>query len=262
MSDRVLLNRQLPLATVTINQPDRRNVISFDMWRELDLMLSELEADRDIRAVIITGTGDKAFSAGADIRDFQDHRFGVQEGSVYNEGINGLLSTLHGMGTPTISMIHGYAVGGGCELALATDLRIAAEGSRFGIPVARLGISAGHLEMRDLVNLVGKGNALYILLSGRLIEDQEALRMGLINQLVPKEELETYTYRLAEEIGSLAPLSHSVNKITLNQVLDKPSLGDLTPEEAALPLAQFDTRDYQEGYTAFLEKRRPRFIGE
>jgi enoyl-CoA hydratase/carnithine racemase len=166
------------------------------------------------------------------------------------------------MGTPTISMIHGYAVGGGCELAVATDLRIAAEGSRFGIPVARLGISAAHLEMRDLVNLVGKGNALYILLSGRLIEDQEALRMGLINQLVPKEELETYTYRLAEEIGSLAPLSHSVNKITLNQVLDKPSLGDLTPEEAALPLAQFDTRDYQEGYTAFLEKRRPHFIGE
>ena len=262
MSDQLLLNRRSPLATITINQPDRRNVISFEMWGELDLMLAELDADRDVRAIVITGAGDKAFSAGADIRDFQDHRSDFHKGQEYNRGINGLLATLHSMGTPTISMIHGYAVGGGCELAVATDLRIAAEGSRFGIPVARLGITAGHLEMRGLVNLVGKGNALYILLSGRLIDGQEALRMGLVNQLVPKEELEPYTYRLAEEIASLAPLSHAVNKITLNQILDKPSLGDLTPEEAALPLAQFDTKDYVEGYTAFLEKRQPQFTGE
>ena len=262
MSDQLLLNRQPPLATITINQPDRRNVISFEMWKELDLMLAGLDVDRDVRAIVITGAGDKAFSAGADIRDFQEHRSDFHKGRVYNEAINGLLSTLHDMGTPTISMIYGYAVGGGCELAVATDLRIAAEGSRFGIPVARLGITAGHLEMRGLVNLVGKGNALYILLSGRLIDGQEALRMGLVNQLVPKEELEPCTYRLAEEIAALAPLSHAVNKITLNQVLDKPHLGDLTPEEAALPLAQFDTRDYAEGYTAFLEKRQPQFTGE
>ena len=262
MSDQLLLNRQLPLATITINQPDRRNVISLEMWGELDLILAELEADRDVRAVIITGAGDKAFSAGADIRDFQDHRSDFHKGHEYNQEFNGLLATLHGMGTPTISMIRGYAVGGGCELAIATDLRIAAEGSRFGIPVARLGITVGHLEMRGLVNLVGKGNALYILLSGRLIDGQEALRMGLVNQLVAKQELESYTYRLAEEIASLAPLSQAVNKMTLNQVLDKPSLGDLTPNEVALPLAQFDTKDYVEGYTAFLEKRQPHFIGE
>ena len=159
-------------------------------------------------------------------------------------------------------MIHGFAVGGGCELAIATDLRIASENSQLGIPVGRLGISIGHQEMRGLVNLVGKGNALYILLSARLLSGQEAFQMGLVNQVVDDSELTQYTYRLAEEISSLAPLSHKVNKLTLRQVQDKPSLEDLTEEEADLPLTQFDTRDYVEGYRAFLEKRRPNFIGE
>jgi enoyl-CoA hydratase len=109
---------------------------------------------------------------------------------------------------------------------------------------------------------VGKGNALYILLSGRLLDAQEALRIDLVNQVVPAEELSSYTYQLAEEIATLAPLSHAVNKRTLNQVLATRSLADLTPQEADLPLTQFDTRDYQEGYRAFLEKRRPHFTGE
>jgi len=159
-------------------------------------------------------------------------------------------------------MINGFAAGGGCEIAVATDLRIAASGSKLGIPAARLGITIGHREMRGLIDLVGKGNALYILLSGRLIDAEEALRIGLVNQVVPLDQLHSYTYHLAEEIANLAPLSHSVNKRTLNQVLNKASLSDLTPEEADLPLSQFDTRDYLEGYHAFLEKRRPHFIGE
>ena len=175
--------------------------------------------------------------------------------------MNGLLEALTEMGTPTISMIQGFAAGGGCEMAVATDLRIAAEGSRLGIPVARLGITIGHREMRGLVDLVGKGNALYILLSGRLLEAGEALRIGLVNQVVPREELHEATYKLANEIASLAPLSHSVNKLTLRQVQAKPVLADLTDEENALPLTQFDTEDYQEGYRSFLEKRRPNFVG-
>jgi len=166
------------------------------------------------------------------------------------------------MDTPTISMIRGFAAGGGCELAVATDLRVAAEGSRLGIPAARLGISIGHREMRGLVNLVGKGNALYILLSGRLVDAEEALRMGLVNQVTRPEDLEEVTYQLARDIAALAPLSHAANKKTLNQVLAKPALDNLTPDEANIPLAQFDTRDYQEGYRAFLEKRAPNFTGE
>ena len=257
----ILLRRAPPIATVTINRPKQRNAISFAMWTELTGLLRRLDADRDVRCVVITGAGDTAFSAGADIGDFEEYRSDSARGSIYNRAVDALLETVAEIGTPVISMIRGFAAGGGCELAVATDLRIAAEGSRLGIPVARLGITIGHREMYGLVNLVGKGNALYILLSGRLLDADEALRIGLVNQVVPDGKLEEATYQLAADIAALAPLSHAVNKKTLNQVLAKPSL-DLTPEEADLPLTQFDTRDYHEGFRAFLEKRQPAFIGE
>ncbi len=262
MSEYILVDRQPPVATITINRPRQRNAINFTMWGEMSRLLLELDSERDTRAVVITGAGDEAFSAGADIQDFEQYRSNSTRGREYNRAVDGLLATLADLETPTISMIRGFAAGGGCEIAVATDLRIAAKGSKLGIPVARLGITIGHREMQGLVNLVGKGNALYILLSGRLLDAQEALRIGLVNQVVPAEELSSYTYRLAEEIAALAPLSHAVNKRTMNQVLAKPSLADLTSQEADLPLTQFDTRDYQEGYRAFLEKRRPHFIGE
>ena len=257
----ILLRREPPIATVTINRPAQRNAISFTMWKRLAELLRELDADRDVRCVVMAGAGGEAFSAGADISDFDQHRSDSTRGRAYNSAVDGLLETAAEIGTPVISMIRGFAAGGGCELAVATDLRIAAEGSRLGIPVARLGITIGHREMYGLVNLVGKGNAMYILLSGRLLDADEALRMGLVNQVVPSEQLEEVTYRLASDIANLAPLSHAVNKKTMNQVLAKPSL-DLTPDEADLPLGQFDTRDYHEGFRAFLEKRRPEFIGE
>ena len=261
MNDYILLDRQPPLATVTINRPAQHNAISFDMWHEMAALMRRLDADNEVRCVVITGAGGEAFSAGADIADFYKHRSDLVKGKGYNDAVNGLLEALTEMGTPTISMIQGFAAGGGCELAVATDLRIAAEGSRMGIPVARLGVTIGHREMRGLVDLVGKGNALYILLSGRLLDAHEALRVGLVNQVVPPEELHDATYKLANDIASLAPLSHAVNKLTLRQVQATPKLADLTDEENALPLAQFDTEDYQEGYRSFLEKRRPNFVG-
>ena len=258
---RILLRRAPPIATVIINRPAQRNAISFAMWGQLSGLLRELDADSAVRCVVITGAGEEAFSAGADIADFEEYRSDGEKGRAYNRAVDGLLETASGMGTPVIAMIRGFAAGGGCELAVAADLRVAAAGSRLGIPVARLGISIGHREMSGLVNLVGKGNALYILLSGRLLDAEAALRIGLVNRVVAADELEAATYELAGDIAALAPLSHAVNKRTLNQVLAKPAL-DLTPEEADLPLKQFDTRDYQEGYRAFLEKRRPEFIGE
>ena len=262
MNDYILLDSKPPVATVTFNRPAQRNAISFAMWHQFSEILQKLDADADIRTVVITGVGDEAFSAGADIQDFDEHRSDSTKGRGYNEAVNGALKTLSDMATPTISMIRGFAVGGGCELAVATDLRIASENSRMGIPVGKLGISIGHREMRGLVNLVGKGNALYILLSARLLDAQEALRIGLVNQVVKPEELHGYTYKLAKDISYLAPLSHAVNKLTMQQVQNKPSLENLTQKEADLPLTQFDTKDYQEGYKAFLEKRRPNFIGE
>ncbi len=257
----ILLRQEESVATVTINRPAQRNAISFTMWTRLAELMRELDADRNVRCIVIAGAGGEAFSAGADISDFDEYRSDSTRGRTYNRAVDGLLETVAEIGTPVISMIRGFAAGGGCELAVATDLRIAAEGSRMGIPVARLGITIGHREMYGLVNLVGKGNAMYILLSGRLLDTDEALRIGLVNQVVPSDNLEEVTYKLASDIANLAPLSHAVNKKTMNQVLAKPSL-NLTPEEADLPLTQFDTRDYHEGFRAFLEKRRPQFIGE
>ena len=262
MNDHILVDSKTPVAMVTFNRPGQMNAISFAMWRQFAGIMQNLDGDRDVRAVVITGAGEEAFSAGADIQDFDEYRSDSTKGRGYNGAVNGALRILSEMATPTISMIRGFAVGGGCELAVATDLRIASDDSRLGIPVGKLGISIGHREMRGLVNLVGKGNALYILLSARLLDAQESLRIGLVNQVVKPEELYDYTYKLAMDIASLAPLSHAVNKLTMHQVQNKPSLEDLTDQEADLPLTQFDTKDYLEGYTAFLEKRRPNFIGE
>ena len=262
MSEDILVDRQPPVATVTINRPGKRNAISYRMWGDLAGIISKLDADPSTRAIVLTGAGGQAFSAGADIADFDEYRSDSAKGRLYNRAVDGLLETLSLCETPVISMIRGFAAGGGCEIATATDLRIASENTRMGIPVARLGITVGHREMRGLIDLVGKGNALYILMSGRLLDASEALRIGLVNQVVPDDQLEGCTYQLAGEIANLAPLSHAVNKRTMNQLMNKASLADLTPEEADLPLTQFDTRDYQEGYRAFLEKRTPQFTGE
>ena len=158
-------------------------------------------------------------------------------------------------------LIKGYCVGGGCEMSLATDIRIAADNSRFGIPVARLGILVGYQEMRRLIALVGPGNASYLLLSGRLIEAQEALRIGLVNDVIPLGDVDEDAYRLAGEITELAPLSHRGHKQILRMVQRNPSLTGLTPEEEHLPYANFDSADFREGRLAFKERRKPRFKG-
>ena len=181
--ERRQLDEATAIATITINRPRQRNAINYEMWGALADLVQELDRDRAVRVVVFTGAGDTAFSAGADIADFDQYRADSAKGKVYNDAVDRLLDALATMDTPTISMIRGFAAGGGCELAVATDLRIAAQDSRLGIPAARLGISIGHREMRGLVSLVGKGNALYILLSGRLLEADEALRIGLVNQV-------------------------------------------------------------------------------
>ena len=127
MNDHILVDSTPPVATVTFNRPSQRNAISFEMWRRFSEILRELDADPKVRAIVITGAGEDAFSAGADIQDFDEHRSNSTKGRVYNDAVNGALKTLSDMATPTISMIRGYAVGGGCELAVATDLRIASD---------------------------------------------------------------------------------------------------------------------------------------
>ena len=261
MSEDILLSVEEGVATVTFNRPGQRNAIDYHGWLELRRIALDLDADPDVKVVVFTGAGDAAFSAGADIKDFENYRNDSTKAKVYAEAFDGAMDAMEAISKPTICLIKGFCVGGGCELSMAADIRIAADNSRFGIPVARLSILVGYKEMRRLVRLVGPGNASYILLSARLLDAAEAHRVGLVNQVVPLPEVDEVAYALAREMAPLAPLSQARHKRILQTVLENPSLSDLTDEEEHLPFANFDSEDFQEGRAAFIERRAPKFQG-
>ena len=249
------------IATVTFDRPEQRNAIDYRGWQELRTIAETLGEADDVSVVVFTGAGDEAFSAGADIKDFELRRNSSAAARTYAEAFDGALDAIEAIPKPTLSLIKGVCVGGGAELAMATDIRISADNSRFGIPVARLGILVGYREMRRLVDLVGPGNASYLLLSGRLIDAAEAQRIGLVNTVVSLSEVEGYANELARKMAALAPLSHRRHKQILRTVLENPSLEGLDPEEERLPFANFDSDDFHEGQRAFIERRTPKFKG-
>ena len=261
MGEEILFDQRDGIATVTINRPGQRNAISYAMWLELQKIAQELEASPSVRAAVFRGAGDEAFSAGADIKDFDLHRNSSAQARLYASAVEGAMDAVECLSRPTISLIRGYCVGGGFELTHACDLRIAADNSRMGITAARLGIAIGYREMRRLVQLAGRGGALHILLTAGIFGADEALRLGLVHRIVPAEEVEEYTYDLARRVAGLAPLSHKAHKRILRTVLEDPSLTGHSPEEDELPFIHFNTRDFQEGRRAFLEKRLPQFEG-
>ncbi|MCS7207534.1 MAG: enoyl-CoA hydratase-related protein [Dehalococcoidia bacterium] len=261
MSQDILLTVSDGIATITFNRPTQRNAMNYQMWLDLQRLMVDLEHDPQVRVVVFTGAGDEAFSAGADIKDFDLYRNNADKARLYAHASEGAMDMIEALPKPTISLIKGYCIGGGCELATATDIRIGADNARLGITAARLGITIGFKEMRRLVDCVGPAGAKYILLTARLLDAQEALRLGLLHQVVPLAEVEAYTYRLAQEIANLGPLSHRYNKRILHKVITDPALR-LTPEEEAMPFRVFDSQDYHEGRRAFLEKRKPQFQGK
>ena len=261
MSEDILVAERDGIATVTFNRPRQRNAINYRGWLELRRLALDLDADSGVQAVVFAGAGDAAFSAGADIKDFESYRNDSAKAKVYAEAFDGAMDAVEAISKPTICLIKGFCVGGGCELSMAADIRISADDGVFGIPVAKLSILVGYKEMRRLVRLVGPGNASYILLSARLIGAAEAHRIGLVTQVFPKDEVEDAVYGLAREMVALAPLSQSRHKRILQTVLDNPALSGLSAEEAHLPFANFDSEDFQEGRAAFIERRAPSFRG-
>ena len=261
MTTDILFERRDGVATVTFNRPERRNAITYEGWQQLRRIAEEAAADEGIRVVVFTGSGELAFSAGADIADFDRYRHDAASAKGYAAAFDGALDTVESIPKPTISLIRGFCIGGGCELSMATDMRIAATGSRFAIPVAKLNILIGYKEMRRLVRLVGPGHTNYILMSGREIDAEEAMRIGLVDHVVPEDEIDEYVYGLAREMVSLAPLSQRRHKEIMQTVLENPGLQYLTPEQEYLPFANFESADFIEGRRAFLERRPPRFQG-
>jgi enoyl-CoA hydratase len=262
MDDRIIVERAEGIGTITLNRPGQHNAMDFEMWQALGEAAQDLGSDASVKVVIVAGAGGKAFSAGADIKDFPAHRSSSALARDYAAAFEGSMDRLEEMPKPVIAMIQGICVGGGCEMATAADIRIASESSTFGIPIAKIGVLAGYNEARRLVRLVGAGNAKHLLLTANIVNAKEAHRIGLISEIVPDNRLRDHTYELAARMAHYAPMSQSGHKRILRTVLENPALANLTPEDTEFPLTIFDTQDGMEGYHAFVQKRPPHFTGE
>jgi enoyl-CoA hydratase len=257
MQGELYLEKNGPVATLVINRPEKRNPISFSMWQALPSLVAEVERDDAIKVLVLRGAGEAAFSAGADISEFEKFRADSEGARRYNEATHEGERALAGLSKPSIAMVRGFCIGGGCELALACDFRFADTSGRFGITPARLGIVYSLTATKQLVDLVGPATAKYILFSGQHIGAERALEVGLIDELLAPEELAARTREFAELLASRS--QHSIR--TMKQIIGRIAAGqtDDDADTIAMRNDSFDTADYKEGVRAFLEKRPPRF---
>jgi enoyl-CoA hydratase len=259
--DGVAVRLHAAIAEVILSRPAVHNALDYAMWSRIHEVFEQLATDRTIRAILVRGAGGRAFSAGADISEFREQRLGVEAAARYNARIAGALRTVRRTHQPVVAMITGLAVGGGCELATACDLRIASDDARLGIPVARLGVTLGLEEITGLVALVGPGRAKDLLFTGRLIDAAEAHRIGLVDRVVPRAEVEQASWRLAETIAQAAPTAAIANKLAIGMVTHGPDHGDVE-RLRGLTDSVYAGRDLAEGVDAFLAKRDPTFVGD
>jgi enoyl-CoA hydratase len=254
------LERAGTVATVRLNRPSVLNALNLQMLDELRATFAELDADDGVRAVILTGTGPKAFAAGADIGELNALPTARAAEAQARKG-QALTRAVERMHVPVIAAVNGFALGGGCELAMACDIRIASENARFGQPEVNLGILPGYGGTQRATRLVGEGMAMYLCLTGEMIDAHEALRVGLVQRVVPFDELQGEARRIAGLIASKAPLAVAAAK---RAVMDAGSLAldDGLALEALLFGRAVMTDDFREGSSAFLEKRKPDFRGQ
>jgi enoyl-CoA hydratase/carnithine racemase len=244
---------------LTFNNPDKLNAMSLVMWDGLCGALDRLAADPTLRVLVLTGAGNKSFVAGADIDEFEASYGGAAAQRDYDDRTRAGRAKLAAFPKPVIARIRGFCLGGGLALALQADIRIAAEDSEFGIPAARLGLAYNTDMVRELVAVVGPGHARLLLYSGSRIEAREAQRIGLVNRVVPDQDLSDQVVDLARTIADNAPLSVWAAKLAVAAAAD-PAYADHDAVQAAIA-ACFDSADYREGRAAFAEKRTPRFRG-
>ena len=254
----ILMERQGAIGLITLNRAERRNAIRYAGWQGLAAAVRALGTDPTIRVIVIRGAGEEAFASGADISEFPTFRSTHSQAAVYHDAVTDALAAISNVEQPVIAMIHGYCIGGGCELAVACDLRIADEHSRFGIPSAKLGVVLGVEELRALLYLVGMAAAKDILLSGRILDAAEALRIGLVNQIVPRADLLATTMVLAERIASHSPVALASTKVLLDRIAHGDNPYDIATTYANFNLRASASAHYQENVRAFLEKRPPR----
>src|SRR5436190_6238120 len=245
------------VAVLTINRPDKLNALSNKVHQEGVAALDELKHDDEVRVLVITGSGEKAFIAGADISEFEGQTPVTQRAS-FNERT--LFNSLEAFPKPVIAMVNGFCLGGGNELAMACDLRIASENARFSQPEINLGIMCGGGGTQRLPRLVGEGRAMEIVLTGDMIDAATAEKFGLVNHVYPSDQLEAETMKLAEKIAEKAPIALQLSKEAV-KFASRSNLDEGLRREVDLFAICFSTEDKQEGVAAFLEKRKPVFKG-
>lgn len=248
------------VGVVTFNNPEKRNAMSLDMWEGLGQALAEMRDDEKVRVVILTGAGDKAFMSGADIGQFEKTRHNAKAAEEYSRRSEAQRALLANYPKPTIACIRGFCLGGGMQLAMLADIRIAGSSSQFGIPAAKLGIAYGYDGLKHLVSLVGPSWARLLLYTGMRIDSAEAMRIGLVDRVVADAEVWEATFEIARTISTNAPLAIKAAKITIAQVLKDPGDRDMEGIKA-IGMACMDSEDFREGRQAFMEKRKPQFKG-
>ena len=254
----LLLERAGRVAIVTINRPDKRNALNIKTREEGAAVLEELSTDDSVGIVVFTGAGDKAFVAGADIAEFSG-RTAITQREVMTG--RSLFTAIDTFPKPVIAMINGYCLGGGCELALACDIRIASESASFGQPEINLGIIPGGGGTQRLTRLVGEGKAMELILTGEIIDAKSALAIGLVNQVVPADQLKAKTMEIANRIADKSPIALRLAKEAV-KLASRSNLDEGLRREVDLFALCFSSEDKDEGVRAFLEKRKPVFKGK
>jgi len=257
MAYQTLLVESTPgLAYVTINRPDKLNALNAQAKQELVQVFEQIKHDPEIHVVILTGAGEKSFVAGTDIGELTE--LNADTGKLFAMGGQEVFDRIENLGKPVIAAVNGYALGGGCELALACHIRIAAEHAKFGQPEVNLGIIPGYGGTQRLARLIGKGRAMELILTGDQIDAQEALRIGLVNKVVPLAELMKTAEAVAQKILSKGQVAVRLALKAVNMTSET-TLSDGLALEASLFGVCCGTEDFQEGTRAFLEKRKPVF---
>jgi enoyl-CoA hydratase len=254
----LLVERRERVAIITINRPEKRNALNIKTREEGAALLEDLRNDASVGVVVFTGAGDKAFIAGADIGEFAGRTAMMQRDVMTARSLFTAIDTFP---KPVIAMINGYCLGGGCELALACDIRIASENASFGQPEINLGIIPGGGGTQRLTRLVGEGRAMELILSGEIIDAKTAYEIGLVNHVFPADQLQARTMEIANRIAEKSPMALSLAKEAV-KLASRSNLDDGLRREVDLFALCFSTEDKDEGVSAFLEKRKPVWKGK
>jgi len=258
LTERIIARKEGAVGWLIFNNPERRNAISVDMWEAIPTVLSQYEADPEVRVIVLAGAGDKAFVSGADISQFEKERSSADAVQRYEELAEGAAARLQGCDKPLIAMIRGYCLGGGMNIAVLCDIRIAADDARFGIPAAKMGLGYRASSMKNLVDVVGAAYAREIMITARQFTANEAREMGLVNKVTAKENLESAVKEYTDAISANAPLTMRTAKRIIREI-------GMVDYDAAKCRAWakecFESEDYKEGRKAFMEKRKPVFKG-